>query len=389
MKNGNNCSIIVSGMFLCTGHPTGTHRSSYNLIRGLINLGIELIVACPSEPNRIWDLDDEFRGKVKVCGAWVKNFHIWEQFYLPLFFRTSRLLYTMGSGPFVFGCSRSAMVLHDINYKITTSAYTFSFKLAYHFVSYFAAKRCSVILCVSDYTRKRFIERSGVEKSKCFVFHQGSGSLVSTKIVDVDVDVETVDPFCGDPYFLCVGSLQPHKNFKNIVKAFDLVRAQNVAFREYKLLVVGKPQSGFRSVNVDFQDSGVVFLGYVNDSDLLKLYSKAQCFVFPSLEEGFGMPIIEAFSQNCPVVTSNVSCMPEISGNAALLVDPCSSSEIADAMIKCVDSATRKKMIEAGNTRLILYNWTNASMEVVGFLVRSGFLNEQDSASAGGFNQLE
>ncbi|RRJ94491.1 glycosyltransferase family 1 protein [Opitutaceae bacterium TAV4] len=136
------------------------------------------------------------------------------------------------------------------------------------------------------------------------------------------------------PYFLCVGSLQPHKNLSSVVTAWRKFR---IIRPDYRLKVVGKPQARFSGLNMDLSslsNEGVDFTGYIDDNALVDLYRNAVAFLYPSLEEGFGLPVVEAFNCGCPVVTSAISCLPEISGGAAHLIDPYSAEQLTEAMIK-------------------------------------------------------
>ena len=147
----------------------------------------------------------------------------------------------------------------------------------------------------------------------------------------------------GAPYFLWTGSLNPRKNLRNVVRAFDLV-AQRLP---HHLVLAGGSGVGSRGCprrDLEREPDARQRIhrpGYVSDASLRALYRGATAFLYVSLLEGFGLPILEAMASGCPVVTSNASCMPEIAGTAAMLVDPRQPEEIADAMLRL-----------AGNKRL-------------------------------------
>jgi glycosyltransferase involved in cell wall biosynthesis len=259
-----------------------------------------------------------------------------------------------------------AMVVHDINYHLSPDSYDWRFRTWYRLASDLAAKKADLVFTVSEYSKRTLVNHVGVNPDKVFVFQQGPGLPIKYL---TDRPSEEVP---RRPFILCVGSLQPHKNLARILKAYDLLRTQNRT--ECELLVVGKKQNGFNDVTIDAKyqdDPDIRFTGYLSDEELGQLYQQAEAFVFPSLEEGFGMPIVEAFYAGCPVVTSNCSCMPEIAGDAAILVDPRDPESIADGIERAIaDNIFRHELVNRGRDRAILYNWPNAATQVHRELVR-------------------
>lgn len=160
-------------------------------------------------------------------------------------------------------------------------------------------------------------------------------------------------------YFLCVGTLQPRKNISRVVEAYARLPAQVRA--SYQLVVVGKVGwSADRTVALlrDRASSGVRWLERVGDADLRMLYQGATAFVFPSLYEGFGLPVIEAFASRTPVITSTLTSMPEIAGDAACLVDPYDVDAIASALERVVEDPGWADTLRAkGYVRARMYTW--------------------------------
>ncbi len=166
------------------------------------------------------------------------------------------------------------------------------------------------------------------------------------------------------PYYLYVGALHPRKNLARVCEAFARVRATHP---ETRLVIVGPPSWGahetLRGVLEQARsESGVTFTGFVSDDDLAVLYRGALALVFPSLYEGFGLPALEAMSHGAPVVTSNVSSLPEVVGEAALLVDPTIVEAIADAMARLVvDEPLRARLADAGRRRAAGFTWEDTA----------------------------
>ncbi|NOQ21825.1 MAG: glycosyltransferase [Candidatus Aegiribacteria sp.] len=162
-------------------------------------------------------------------------------------------------------------------------------------------------------------------------------------------------------YFLFVGRVDPRKNLSNLLEAYSLI-PEDIRRKKHLVLVL----SGSQKDKENFQAENETFLKYrsvhtiegISEDDLVQLYSSAVAFVFPSFAEGFGLPIIEAMQCGCPVITSNASCLPEIAGDAAILVDPHSLEEIASAMKAMIDSTdTRSRLISRGFDQAKLFSW--------------------------------
>jgi len=172
----------------------------------------------------------------------------------------------------------------------------------------------------------------------------------------------TPSPAIGDlprPYILNVGTLEPRKNLVGLVRAFAAARSKGML---HTLIICGAPGWG-RSPLTDLikelaLENAVIFTGFVEDNDLPHLYAGADFFVYPSLYEGFGLPVLEAMACGTPVITSNVSSLPEVAGDVALLIDPRSTAELSDAML-CLagDEELRRQMRAKGMERAGHFRW--------------------------------
>lgn len=172
------------------------------------------------------------------------------------------------------------------------------------------------------------------------------------KVGESKIDALRVKFKIHSNYLLSVG-VGPRKNTQNIIKAFELSKAG----RDMKLLIVGHDHYNYPEVR------GVRFLGHVEKSDLIALYSGADAMVYPSLYEGFGLPILEAFSCECPVVTSNQSSMPEVAGDAAVLVDPNDLHSISEGIITALKDRT--ELIKKGKKRAAQFSWEKTAKDTL------------------------
>ena len=209
-------------------------------------------------------------------------------------------------------------------------------------------KRADKIIVVSENTKKDLIRLFDVSESRVEVIYHG-------------IDIPETGRFSAKtlydfPYVLYVGRRSEYKNFTNFVKAFSLLREHN---HELKAVCTFKPFN--RNEMELFHDLGVsediLYVG-ADEEMMLQLYHQAELFVFPSLYEGFGMPILESWACNCPVVLSDASCFPEIAGDAGLYFNPNLVEDIADKM-NCVlnNVEIRNQLIVKGNKRVKMFSW--------------------------------
>jgi glycosyltransferase involved in cell wall biosynthesis len=171
----------------------------------------------------------------------------------------------------------------------------------------------------------------------------------------------------NSPFILYAGNIKPHKNVDRLIEAYAILRRRGLG--DVKLLVIGDEISNYpnlRRLVHQFQlHPHIRFFGFVPDETLAALYRLASVFVFPSLYEGFGLPPFEAMAAGVPVVTSNVSSLPEVVGDAALLVDPMDAGAIADAIARVLDDASlRAELVRRGRARVAEFSWDKAAASV-------------------------
>lgn len=166
----------------------------------------------------------------------------------------------------------------------------------------------------------------------------------------------------NDPFVLYAGNIKPHKNLERLIEAFHLMRQDTPHLANVQLLIIGDEISKYatlrRAVHRHKLHKHVRFFGFVSDQTLAALYRLADVFVFPSLYEGFGLPPLEAMASGTPVITSNVSSLPEVVGDAALMIDPYDPAAIADAMRRVLETpALREELQRKGLARAREFSW--------------------------------
>ena len=229
-------------------------------------------------------------------------------------------------------------------------------------------RRARCVLCVSQTTADDVHQRFGVERERLAVAYNG----VSPRFAPVPIEIATRrirDELRIDgPYALFVGKLEPRKNVLRLLEAFAQFRRDTRS--DTKLLLAGNrtavtPAIEQQIARLDIADA-VVQPGYVPSELLTTLYSAARMFLLPSLWEGFGIPIVEAMACGTPVLTSSVTCLPEIAGDAAVIVDPYSVDSIAEGIARLDASPElRQTLTERGFHRAKLFTWENAARDTL------------------------
>ena len=170
-------------------------------------------------------------------------------------------------------------------------------------------------------------------------------------------------------FILYVGNIEPRKNIEGILKAYYRLRKKQLS-KEYKLILVGKPWKGYSKVfNLSRKlklQKDVIFTNYIDNKDMPIIYNLAECLVYPSFYEGFGLPPLEAMACGCPVVVSNTSSLPEVVGDAGIKVDPCNINEIADAIYEIlINDDLKHELVKRGLKRAKLFSWEKAAKETL------------------------
>lgn len=286
---------------------------------------------------------------------------VWEQTVLPRILGTKKIDVFHGlasSVPLRGNCPRVATV-HDLTAFTVPDRHTFARRNYLRWMIPEACKRADVIITVSEHTRDDLVKRLGVPYDKIVVIWLG----VDPKFYPIGnteqlAAVRQKYGISGN-FILYVGVIEPRKNLCNLVRAFqDAVDVH----REYVLVLAGSPGWGYESVLRGVMSSSIrdriILTGYVDSRDLCALYSASSLFVYPSLYEGFGLPVLEAMACGIPVITSNVSSLPEIAGGACVLVDPRSPGDLMRAMRRVLaEEHVRKMLSEQGILRARAFSW--------------------------------
>ena len=299
-----------------------------------------------------------------------KNYSISEQIRIPLALMREQV--TLFHAPHyvlppLVPC-RSVVTIHDCIHLMFPQYLPNQFAYAYARTSItLASHRATRVLTVSESSKRDILRFVNAPPEKIDVIYNAYDERFGIEPREEEVVRVRERYQLHDEFVLYAGNVKPHKNLERLIQAFDLVRRRGLG--HLKLVLIGDEISKYaalrRAVHQHQLHKYVRFLGYLPEATLAVMYRLAGVFVFPSLYEGFGLPPLEAMASGTPVVTSNVSSLPEVAGDAAVLVDPYEPSGIADGIYRVLtDEALRRNLRERGLARASQFSWGASARRV-------------------------
>jgi glycosyltransferase involved in cell wall biosynthesis len=342
----------------------GSGRYILELIRALVKLdhGHELVLFGNADnlyllpPNGCQRVDCGWTTAVRPSRL------LWEQFALPLALRRYQIdvLHSpVFVAPLWVPCA-SVVTILDMTWFSLPGQHTWVKRSYFRTMIPPTARRAARIIAISEASKQDVVALLGMPAEKVVVTYLG---------VDLNVFCpEAAEGRAGElearygvrqPYVLYVGKLEPRKNLPTLIEAFVSIAR---GFPDHQLVLAGNPGWDFQAIYETAaripRRERVRFTGFVDEADLPALYAGADLFVYPSSYEGFGIPVLEAMACGTPVITSNVSSLPEVAGDAGLLVDPLDVSELAQAMRRVLtDGQLRQRMRAKGLERAKTFTW--------------------------------
>ncbi len=293
---------------------------------------------------------------------------LWSQFFLPihLYFKTKIDVFFAPAHYAPRFCPvPSVVTIHDLSFFYYPNE--FRKKDLYQLKNWtdYSIKRATKVISVSKTTKKDIRKFYDVDDSKISIIYNGfEKHKGSTGSRNISLEQYEIEP---KKFILFVGTLQPRKNITYLIKAFAKFRNANPHF---KLVLVGKKGWLYDDIFAEVirlnLEKSVLFTGYLTDEEVIKLYKNAFCFVLPSLYEGFGIPVLEAMSNGCPVIASHSSSIPEIGADACLYIDPSDENDLLDKLNDLThDTDLYAALIKKGYERIKHFSWEKCAKETL------------------------
>lgn len=296
------------------------------------------------------------------------TYPLWEQWALPRAVRKcgAELLHCTSNTAPLYSPIPIILTLHDIIFLQSKKPKGMSRyqQLGWYYRRWNVPRiinRCSHIITVSETEEKNILMRFPKLKDKLSVIHNG----YSDCFCPLEMSYDITHKYLSEPeYILFLGNTDPRKNTEGVLRAYQ--QYLNSSKRRLKLVITGLAKEYVEklliSMGLESCSPNIVYTGYVPSDDLPALYNGAFAFLFPSLLEGFGIPVLEAMACGTPVITSNCSSLPEVAGKDALLINPFCPNDIADALIKLEsDAELYHKQVNYGLQHAMLFSWKNTA----------------------------
>jgi glycosyltransferase involved in cell wall biosynthesis len=343
-------------------HDYGIGTYVRNLVLGLArrDFGDNYVLFCrDADADWIRALGPRFEPVVERAG----NYSVLEQFSVPLALSKARVdlfhaphyvVSPLVTTPFV-------VTIHDcIHLRFPKDLPNRAAHIYARTMMGLSAKRAKRVLTVSHASKDDIVHYLHVPPDKVEVIYNALDEDLASPPTDAEIERVRERFQLTSPFILYTGNIKPHKNVDRLIEAYSILRRRGAP--DVKLLIIGDAISKYpnlRRLVHRFQlHQQVRFLGFVPEATLAVLYKLASVFVFPSRYEGFGLPPLEAMAAGVPVVTSNVSSLPEVVGDAALLIDPMDAGAIADAMGRVLrDPALAADLVRRGHERVKAFSW--------------------------------
>ncbi|MFY0594814.1 MAG: glycosyltransferase family 4 protein [Cognatishimia sp.] len=342
---------VVNGRF--TGRvPTGVDRVALELSKALMQnhsdtMGRDLSILTPNGPRHLVEVS------AHQTPQWRE--HFWEQFQLPFINPRQTLLSLCNSGPILR--RNQIVMIHDAQVCIAKESYSPVFRAWYRAMQPILARRSRSVVTVSEFSRRTLEDHKVIPKGKAVVIHNGADHILRTR-----PDIPQFSSFALEPrrYFLALGNLAPHKNLKMLIRAAEQRQNTHIPL----VLAGGASRQDLRRAGIK-ESKSLRILGPVSDQLLKALYENALAFLFPSRTEGFGLPPLEAMNCGCPVIASTGGAIPEICGDAAMLLDPHQPAQWAAKMdIFEQEMSLHQKFSDLGRVRAAKFTWSTAATKL-------------------------
>jgi glycosyltransferase involved in cell wall biosynthesis len=370
----NEMKIAIDGTIL-KEHITGTGFYIVNLIQGLLKVDFQ---------NNYFIFTDEsiYRNHIKTEG---KNFHIihkkfksrvfrvfWQWFILP--FQLKKMKIKVLHSPnyitplFKLGF-RVIVTVHDLTFILFPEKYTIVKRLLFSKMVPLFIRIADSVIAVSENTKTDILKLIGIKEEKVFVTYESFPEYYNNRINGEDAKKILKQYGINRGYILYVGMIEPRKNILNLLKAFETLDD----YLDIDLVIVGgkgwyykEIESYIHNIQRSNKKNKIFFTGYIDEPELKYFFKLAFIFVYPSLYEGFGLPPLQAMACGTPVITSNISSLPEVVGDAAITIDPENLDDLVENLkLLNSDRQFRNDLIKKGFERSKLFNLEKVAKKTI------------------------
>jgi glycosyltransferase involved in cell wall biosynthesis len=353
-------TIFINGRFL-TKSITGVQRYAVELLSHMDVLleetgyhSLKLICLVPPELDTLPEWKNIETRKVGFNKG-----NVWEQIDLPLYARGRLLFSPANTGPFYY--SNQVITFHDASTFAMPEAYSQAFRAKYWFVFKNLVRIARLILTDSHFSQQELAFYLNVPPERFLVVLLGGDHFRKTQ---PDLSILQKHGLSKDTYLLTVASQSKHKNFGRVLDAARVVKP-NVEF----VAVGGSFRQVFQQSDETEQQAVLLnfrALGYVNDNELIALYENALGYIFPSMYEGFGLPVLEAMNSDCPVLCSTAASLQEVGGEAVLYFDPLDTDSLVDVIERFIADPILKADLRArGREHAKCFTWDKTARETL------------------------
>lgn len=354
--------LYINGTML-DERPTGLGVYIKNVVGKLKDKNIDFKVFCPIDIDgvKVIKTTDKVKTSYKKKGGLIR--FLWTQLVLPFKVKKDDVVYHPFQYLSIFSRAKQIITIHDFIplYFPEIAKHQYYY---YKIVMPILLRRAHKIVCISENTKKDIIKFYNVNEDKIVRVYNGyDEELFNLNNINENV-IKEYD--LVKPYFISVGAGYAHKNIESSLKAFkEILKTQDCDY-----VIVGKQSDYINKLNTLCEDlnikENVKFVGYVPDEHLPTLYKKATAFVYPTLYEGFGLPILEAMACGTVVLCSNNSSLPEVYGECAVSFEATDIKEISIAMIKVLNNREFcNNLIEKSKSQINKFKWDDTANEII------------------------
>jgi glycosyltransferase involved in cell wall biosynthesis len=356
--------IGIDGSRAFLSKRTGIEEYSYQVVSHLRNRLRKEKVFLYLKKGQSVDFELPVNWKIKV----IKWPRFWTQIGLSLemlFYPVDMLFVPAHTVPLIHP-KNTIVVIHGLEYEVFPGGYSFWGRLYMRLSVRYSCRAAKKIIAVSKNTRKDLMELYGISENKIEVIYEGAPekyqisnvkfqTLPAGRQLNPKLQIKNCKP-----YLLFVGRLEKRKNIGGIIEAYDILKEKYKI--PHKLVLAGNPGYGYEDLKMKIEESkfkkDIFETGYINEESKQYFLKNAEAFLFPTFYEGFGLPVLEAQGAGAPVVTSNISSMPEVGGDGAAYCDPYEPETILDAVWKILnDEEYKDRLVERGFENARKFSW--------------------------------